>query len=276
MTKLQSILVPTDFSSNSENAVNYGVDLAATCGAKLVLLHVYQVPVQLSENPIPLISISELEDANRAALEKYRKKIVSKYPSIEISIVLKLGFVVDEILEAANENKVDLIVMGITGVGAGLNSLIGSSTATVLKKSKTPILVIPANSKFKKIENIALAFDYKNNIASDALMQVKKYSQLFGAKVVALNVFKPEAVPTVEEAAMGINVKNSLGTIDCDFKYLQSEDVVEELNQFVDSYQCDWLVMFPHNYNLFEGLFHKSSTKQMAYHTHIPLLSIHQ
>ena len=72
-----------------------------------------------------------------------------------------------------------------------------------------------------------------------------------------------------------MTIENSLKDTEHTLYFPASKDTINEINDFADSHQCDWLVMVPHKHKLLSGLFHKSNTKQMAFHTHIPLLALH-
>ena len=60
---MKTIIVPTDFSPIATNAMNFAADMAANINASLMLLHVYQVPVSMTDVPIVLVSAEELRTA---------------------------------------------------------------------------------------------------------------------------------------------------------------------------------------------------------------------
>ena len=62
---MKTIIAATDFSPNSENAVHYAADMATVLGAELHLLHVYSIPIPVSEVPIPVVDAKEIEEARR-------------------------------------------------------------------------------------------------------------------------------------------------------------------------------------------------------------------
>ena len=273
---MKKILVPTDFSEASEKTMDYAIELAKCINAELILLHVFHIPVQPTEAPIMFFSIDDLEKDNMNALSAFEKKFKNKYGSIKTGLLVKPGFVVDEILSVVQQKKVDLILMGVTGAGKSANVLLGSNTTFLMKKTKIPVLVIPQNAQFKEIKNIALAYDYKNVIDDAVMKKFIEFVTLFKSKVFVLDVLKPKTVPVYQEAISGLTMENYLKNIDHGLFFPESENIIDEMNIFVDTHQIDWLVMLPQSHQLLTGLFHRSNTKRMAFHTHIPLLSLHQ
>ena len=171
---MKTILVPLDYSEVSDNALNYAAELANLIRAKLILLHVYHVPVPAIEVPVVVIGWEELQKENTERLNKIAEKTKNKSKNLEIEIRVSPGFAVDEILSLVKEDNIDLVVMGVTGAGRKTNMLLGSNTVSVMKKSKTPVLIIPQKAQFKKVQNIVLAYDYKNAIDEAVIKEFKK------------------------------------------------------------------------------------------------------
>jgi len=66
---MKTLVVPTDFSSVSVNALNYAVDMAQAINAGLMLLHVYNVPVSFTEAPVAPVTSISLEEVKRSSVE---------------------------------------------------------------------------------------------------------------------------------------------------------------------------------------------------------------
>jgi nucleotide-binding universal stress UspA family protein len=58
---MKTIIVPTDFSATSNNAMDYAAGLAKQTGSSLLVFHAYQVPVSMTDVPIVLVSVEELQ-----------------------------------------------------------------------------------------------------------------------------------------------------------------------------------------------------------------------
>jgi nucleotide-binding universal stress UspA family protein len=273
---MKTILVPTDYSDVAGNALQYAVELAKFSNAKLILLHAYQVPVPTGEVPIMLITPQELEKSNQERIKKLEKEItVQVSGKSEVESVVRVGFTVEEIMDVVKEKKADLIVMGITGTGKLSETLIGSHTASLIKQTKTPVLVVPKDARWQEVSKIVLACNYSEPVNTKAINSVKEFAKLFNAKILVLDVEKPVAVPMYENTAAGEVLENTLRGVDHALFYSSAENMTDGINTFADEHKCDWVAMIPHKHTILSRLFHESNTKKMAFHTHIPLLSIH-
>ena len=70
---MKTIIIPTDYSPVATNAMNYGLDMAIAINARVLLFHVYSVPISMTEVPVMLISVEDLEknaENQIAALKK--------------------------------------------------------------------------------------------------------------------------------------------------------------------------------------------------------------
>ncbi|MBI4944953.1 MAG: universal stress protein [Bacteroidetes bacterium] len=273
---MKTILVPTDYSNSANNALQYAVELAQFSQATIILLHAYQIPIPTGEVPVMMIAPQELEEDNSMRIKKLEREVISRISgNIKIESVVRAGFVPDEIMDVAKEKSADLIVMGVTGSGKLGDALIGSNTISVIKHSQIPVLAIPKDTRYKKIQKIVLAYDYHHEMKENVMKKFKEFVELFKAKVLVLNVVSPTEVPAYEKAVVGVTIENSLKDTEHTVFFPSAEDISEEINEFADAHQCDLLVMVPHKHKLLERLFRKSNTKQMSFHTHIPLLTLH-
>lgn len=272
---MKTILIPTDYSEAANNALNYALEIAKLSKAKIVLFHAYHVPVPTGDIPIMMVTPAELEKENVVRIKKLEKEITERYADqLKVEHMVRAGFATDEILSVVKEKKIDLIVMGIAEESKLSRALLGSNAISIIKKTKTPVLVIPQNCRFKKIEKIVFACDYKRTINKQVLDELKKIVTLFKTKLIVLDVMSPEGAKHEKNAAE-LSIENALNEMDYSLYCPKGEDVNSEINSFVEKHKADWLVMAPQSYKFLEGVFHKSHTKQVGLHTHIPLLSIH-
>lgn len=144
----QSILVATDGSKLSKQAVNSAIALAALAGAELVAVKVYpRYPMSYFEGGIALdpseIARVEKQWANdaQAVVDAVKKAASSKGVSAK-GLTVKSDVVSDAILGAAKKNKCDLIVMASHGRKGIKRLLLGSETQQVLTHSTIPVLVL--------------------------------------------------------------------------------------------------------------------------------------
>lgn len=276
---MKTILVPTDFSKVATNAIDYAIEIAKLTNAKLILFHVYYVPVVASEVPVIMPSLNDIEKDCMESLKKIQTKIRLHHGcEFKIECVCKCGFAVDEINLFAKENNINLIVMGMQGVGYLTERIIGSITTLLLRKSQCAVLAIDKNVKFKTIKKIVLACDYMETENKTTLNFLKEIVSLFKSHVYVLNVVNELiGVNSISESVTEhITLENSLSNVEHSFHYLQNENVVDGINTFISERNMDMVVMIPRKHSILRNIFQEPNTKRMAFHTNIPLLAIHE
>lgn len=274
---MKKILVPTDFSVLSENALDYAVQLAKKTEAELLLFHVCFIPVPMYDPLVILPSEQQIEKEALASLEKLNKRISKSNPDLKVSYSTLSGTADEEIRKYAEKEKVDFIVIGNQGAGYFEERVLGSTASLLIRKSKTPVLVIDKEVKFKEPKNIVLAVDFAETDNTTVLKPLKQLATFFKSHVQVLNVFpQSQAIPTLGEIAESFKLIHSLKFIHHTFFYRENTDVVAGINDFVAKHDIDMVVMIARNHSAIKRLFHEPHTKAMAFHSEVPLLTLHE
>jgi len=140
MALLKKILAPTDFSELSAEGVRYACHLARDVGAQVIVLNV----IVLDESNTT--GKGEME-RHKQRLEEFVGKTISHRADLKIREVVVAGQPYGAIVNCAEHEKVDLIVMSTHGRGGLSRMLIGSVTDKLLRSATCPVLVVPAESK---------------------------------------------------------------------------------------------------------------------------------
>jgi nucleotide-binding universal stress UspA family protein len=143
LLQIKSILVPIDFSAQSEKALAYAVPFAEQFGAKLTLLHVVE-PVATPDfaGSFPLIMENDKVMAEcRRHLERIVKDLEIEPKLVEKTLV-RQGRSFHEIADAARTLKVDLIIISTHGHTGLKHALLGSTTERVVRHASCPVLVV--------------------------------------------------------------------------------------------------------------------------------------
>ncbi len=128
---LDRILACTDFSEDSERALNYAISATAEYDAELTLLHV------LEGVPGP----AKTEEAIAAATEQLDKLIPPESKTLKIKTAVRTGKPYREIIQLALEAQTDMVTMGVRGRGALDLAVFGSTTYRVMQLGPCPVLV---------------------------------------------------------------------------------------------------------------------------------------
>jgi nucleotide-binding universal stress UspA family protein len=143
MITLKTILVPSDFSDCSDEALRYGLELARRFDARLHLLHVVQDPVAqpwAAEGfSVPLFEV--VEQWQKQAEERLRAAVPDADKG-RVTVAAVVATPYAEILDYASAHEVDLIVMGTHGRGGVSHMLLGSIAERVVRRAPCPVLTV--------------------------------------------------------------------------------------------------------------------------------------
>ncbi len=275
---MKTILVPTDFSENADNALNYAIELAKKEKAKIILLHAFHVTYVYPDVPMQYLNeqIQSVEQLASNQLKVLCEK-VEKSEKLICEIINKESLAVDLILETIEKKKPSLVVMGTKGANGIKEVFIGSNTGKIVVKAKCPVIVVPEKASFNPIKNITYATDY-NLTDFYALEKLVEIAKLFNAKITLLHVGFEFFSHETEEDFMNTfksKVNNEILYNKMDFKLVYGKDLIDVLEDYVKHESPDLISMSANYKNLFDKVFGTSLTKKMAYHTKIPLLVFH-
>jgi nucleotide-binding universal stress UspA family protein len=276
---MKTILVPTDFSSNANNALDYAIAFAKKEKAKIILLHTFHITYMINPD-IPQQLVAEqvfaTEEMANSKLKLLCEKVEHK-GKVKCEFLNKQGLTVDMILSTAEEIKPDIVIMGTRGASGIKEIILGSTTADVIEKVKCPVIAVPEQASFHQIKNITYATDYHTNDI-EAIKKLVDISKLFNPYITVLHVSDKALTHKSEEEKLEelkekVNHKIKYDKIF--YKLVYGQDLVKVLTKHIKGESPDMLVMSMHSRNLFDKLFGTSFTKKVAYHTRIPLMAFH-
>ncbi len=155
--EIKKILYTTDLSQYARHAFSYAASIANRYGASVTILHVLE---DISPNTSSLvISImgekewgdirsrneKEVLDKIQTRLAQFCDEVQAEMPAcpfITDNVMVKIGNPVDEILQEVEDKDYDMVVMGAHGHSALANALMGSTSRRVVRRCKTPVLVV--------------------------------------------------------------------------------------------------------------------------------------
>ena len=275
---MKTIIVPTDFSPTATNAMNFAADMAVNINASLMLLHVYQVPVSMTDVPVVLVSSDELKKSAEKNLHE-SKEAVTHITSGKIRVYTEavLGDVSDELEEVCEEIDPFAVIMGTRGASGVERVLFGSTTLTAIRHLKWPVIVVPPGKEYGAgIKKIGFACDFEKVVETTPVQFIRNMVKEFGAELHVLNVdhegkhFKPE---TPEESML---LHELIADLHPNYHFIEHADVEDGINDFVDKNNIDLLITIPKKHKLLDSLFKKSSTKQLVTQSHVPVMCVHE
>jgi len=275
---MKTIIVPTDFSPVALNATNYAADMAIAVNAEILLVNIYTIPVSYSEVPVAMISIEEMKKASEAELTDLKTSLEHiTSGKIKIRIESRMGNTVDELEDICNTVKPFVVVMGSKGKSGIENLLFGSTTLTAIRHLSWPVICVPPGKEYGSgIKKIGFACDFKEVRETTPVDLIKEMVSVFGAELHILNVdnnnkdFRPE---TPEQT---FKLHDLLKDINPTYQFIDHPDVEDGINDFAEKNNMDLIIAIPKKHKLLDGIFNPSSTKQLIFQSHIPVMCLHE
>ncbi len=277
MKPIQSILFTTDFSNTADNALVYALKLAEAVKVKLYILHACRIP-SASSAAYPAgyyeaVNMSELKlEADKKMGQLQHDFLPS--PTVDYECITVLGPASEVIRRVAEEKQVDLIIMGTRHAG-GLLEWLGSVTSDVAEKAPCPLLAIPSNVQFTVPKKFLLTTTMNKHSSLTTLDQVKELVRLFDAELDVLYIHSHGKEFTPGQIQFQTALENFLEDIPHHLHIVAYDNVNEGIQKYLDQNEVDILTMIPQQHNFFAQLFRASKTRHMLFHTHIPLLLVH-
>lgn len=275
---MKTVIVPVDFSEAAYSAAEFAGSLAAFYGAELLLYHAYELPVTTGDFSYPVADAPETQSAAEHDMEMFKEGLQNKLKKfIKINTQSELNALQDGLTELCDRVNPDLIVIGLSPGNAFTRLMLGSNTVKTVYGLKYPVLVVPPAATFKPVRKIGFACDYKEIEKNTPFDLLKKIVHDFNAELHVLNVdynnrnFSPGMLE--ESFVLG----KLLSDIKPEYHNIESEDVTEGINWFAEKANLDMIIVIPKKYDLVQRLFtHHSHTRDLIFHTHTPVLCIHQ
>jgi nucleotide-binding universal stress UspA family protein len=145
---IQRILAPTDFSELSKQGLTSALELTEAFGAKLLLLHVVEPPPYPVEGIVPShLGATWLDDLERQASQDLAQMLSETHASkVEVTRRVVVGIPYRKIVEVAEEENSDLIVMTTHGRTGFSHLVMGSVTEKIVRTAPCPVLTIRPTS----------------------------------------------------------------------------------------------------------------------------------
>ena len=274
---MKKILVPVDFSVSANNAAEFACNLALFYNAEIWLYHSYEMPLITGEFPAPLYDINDLQIAAENELTLLTSSLLGKLRSkVTIHLKADVNLLQTGVASFCDEIKPDLVVIGLSGGNALTKLVVGSNTIRIIHELTYPVLVIPPKASFVPVRKIGFACDYKQIEASTPVALIQKIVTDFNATLYVLNVDYRDQHITEELIEEVFLLKELLKDTETVYESIEAENVTEGINQFITKENLDWITVIPKKHTLVQKMFSRSYSKDLLFHTFVPILCVHQ
>jgi nucleotide-binding universal stress UspA family protein len=276
---MKKILFPTDFSQVANNAFIHALEFAKIVQGELILLHTFDLPVYdnqfFPENYNVIYDSLQLSQFEMFKDEIPKLRAIAEelnLDKIKISHRLMDGNLIYNIKKSIKEDHIDFVIMGTSGATGWEAFFMGTNTGSVITAVDVPVLSVPFEAKFKKIETIGFTTRYR---AKDkkALRDVLVIAKKTNARVKCIYVKTSES--DVSESRIE-RWEKEFEDQPIQFSVISSEDVKATILDFIQFKEIDVLAMLTYKRNFFVELFKPSLTEKFSNTASIPILAMHE
>lgn len=275
--KTFTILCPTDFSECSLNAIEYASKLGEKFEAHLIIFHVPD-----KEDYLKLFTQSN-EEKNFLSFVQHKLENLVKEVKMEslhqgllsCEGIIQEGKTVNTIIEFADQNMVDLIVMGTEGINDFKKNYIGTRSSQVINRANQDVFIIPRKVFFKKPRKLVFATDY---IEEDklAIQKVVTLASFYGSEIDIVHV--GTKMRTIDRALHQTMVSEIHPFVDYEKVNYVLKSYRDEPGLGLESYlitaKGDILITLSKKKSWFEQIFTQNLSKKMSYFINKPLYVI--
>jgi nucleotide-binding universal stress UspA family protein len=280
---MKKILLPTDFSKNSLNAMVYALELFKDIPCKFYLLNVFKIPyltneVLMENDAHQLVKLEEgLYETSLKGMKDVLKKLKLKSSSNhKFELLSDYNFFINSLKKYVEAKNIDLIVMGTKGATGAKEIFMGSNTGDVIMKTECNVLAVPENAVFKEPNEITFPTDFRIPYKKEDIMPLIEIAEMYQSSIRVL-LFSDKSNGDEEQKFNKKSLKRYLGKINQTYHTLTNTDFEVALNCFTQSRgNIDMIAIIAKHYNFFQRLFFKPKVEELSFHTQIPLLVLHK
>jgi nucleotide-binding universal stress UspA family protein len=246
---MKTILVPTDFSPGSMQALNFALKIAQSSKAEIALVHIINQNV-ISESTFglqPYYNVMEhLLEEERNASEEFDKIGGLIPPSAKVIFRTFIGEVISRITLATNDLKADLILMSTHGASDLGEFMLGSKVEKIIRDASVPLLAIPRNYSFKEIKSILFPNTLSLNQV-ELLKEIKELQRIFNAVLHILLINTPEKFHNDEDSTKLLRDFVDFYELEnCTTSYRNNEHEREGIISFANEINADMIALGTH------------------------------
>ncbi|QBA63234.1 universal stress protein [Muriicola soli] len=279
---MKQVLLPTDFSENSWNAITYVLELLKEDECTFHLLNTYTPVIPNNRFMASSFQGSVLEEGSREnsknGLNNIINRIEKSHKNKNHSFKIKSSFniLVEEIRTMIEEEEIDLIVTGTKGASGIDEVFLGSNTVRIIKAVKEcPVLTIPRNFKFVRPQEVVFATDFKRYYSKSELAPLIELTKSFKATIRIVYVQNEiKALSEVQQFNLNMLRKYFKGIDHYVHTVSELNSVSKTLEVFADELDIHLLAMLNYQHSYMERMTREPVVKCMAFHTQVPLLVI--
>lgn len=274
---MKNILLPTDFSKNSINAINFAMKLFEHTACNFHILNVQKASSFISDDMMAVSTSATIYNTLIDAAKKSITNIIShienksKNENHTFHSIVDYDNFVDSINQTCEKYQVDFIIMGTKGASGLEKVFFGSNTVHVIQRCNVPVLAIPDGCKFKSIDTVAFTSSFSSFYYMKDLKPLKELLELHNSKLKILHVV--EENDSVEKQNQNMEFfHTNFSPFEYDKIVSNNKSVYDNIHEYALNNDIKMIAMLSKNHSFLERLFSKHSVETFASKIDIPFL----
>lgn len=277
---MKRILLPTDFSDNAFEAIEYALTIFKDIKCTFYLLHTYTPPIYQTEYLLGspgLIGLGDvMQETSMTQLEKLKNRLETKFKNDKHSFVVHTAFntLVNEVVDTIDSESINMVIMGTTGATGAQEILFGSNAVHVIKKAKCPVLVVPPNFEYEAPKEILFPTDYEIEYSKEKMESLLTLAKEHKSRINVLHVHTGYDLNAVQNKNKN-QLEKLLDNISL-FNEVPDNEIINAINEFQIRTKINLLVMVQNKHTFMERLFIEPVIKKIGFHITVPFMVIPQ
>lgn len=270
---MKGIIVPVDFSEQSEYALKVAVSIAKKHESELYVLHMLELSPSIM-NESGYIAQEQVVHLIKIGEKRFNDFLDKPYlKGVKVTPIIKHYKVFHEVNEIAEKHNVDLIVMGSHGTDGLKEIFIGSNTERVVRSSEIPVLVVKGDVQKFELNCFVFACDYKpENLP--ALKKAKEIAESFGAELQLVYINTPgDEFLSTEDAYNRISKFLNIAKLGVEVDIYNDYSVEKGILNFSETVGADLIGIPTHGRKGLTHFFMGSIGEDVANHSNIPVIT---
>lgn len=268
---MSSVIVVTNFTASSRNALEYACGFMRGRQVKIVLLRVFSFSSGFAGEGVSMAALTEVSAADERMLREEKERVQALYPDAQLETRLVSGQFTDALAEEVAAEETRLVVMGKEGDYNDLMSWDDHMLEAFIDLP-VPVLMVPASVSYAGLRRMAFACNYQREDLYGPVQTLRRLLARTGSMLHFVHIYKTgEGLPA---SALEWKAKwqEELTGERVVFEELEATDVVNTLDAFSKDRDIDLLAIRTHRHGVWANVFGKNNTRAIAHLNTIPIL----
>ena len=278
----RKILLPTDFSANASQAINYALGLYKDEPCLFYLFNVFYINSNNIESLINMEPGSEMYETAKQNSESELEKLMNTYafgkngnPEHSFQTISTFNNPLEAIKAIVEEKDIELIVMGTRGATNSDSKIYGSTAIDVMEKIRNcPVIVVPQLSKLQLPKEIVFPTSYKTHFKKRELNYLIDIARLCNASIKVLHISSEDKLNETQRNSKKL-LEEYFDDIEHSFHVLSHMSITSAINCFVESRESDMVAFINKKHTFFGSILSQPLVKGIAYDSKVPILVMH-